>query len=57
MLHLVHSDNKLLSRILASLSAICEEINKLVEEAKGYYKIFVYYEEGIVIINEKKYKY
>lgn len=43
----MHSDNKLLSRILASLCAICEEINKLVEEAKGYYTVFVYYDEGI----------
>ncbi|RZC39896.1 WASH complex subunit 7, partial [Asbolus verrucosus] len=37
LLHLVHSDNKLLSRILASLSSICEEINLLVEEARSYY--------------------
>ncbi|KAJ3639981.1 hypothetical protein Zmor_003307 [Zophobas morio] len=46
LLHLVHSDNKLLSRILASLAAVCEEINLLVEEARGYYSIFVFYGEG-----------
>jgi hypothetical protein len=46
LLHLVHSDHKLLSRILASLSSICEEINLLVEEARGYYAIFVFYGEG-----------
>ncbi|XP_044257014.1 uncharacterized protein LOC123006534 isoform X2 [Tribolium madens] len=49
LLHLVHSDNKLLSRILASLAAVCEEINTLVEEARSYYPVFVFYGEGAIM--------
>ncbi|CAH0562284.1 unnamed protein product [Brassicogethes aeneus] len=43
ILHLVHSDNKILSKILASLASICEEINFLVKESDGLYKEFVMY--------------
>ncbi|XP_019865702.2 WASH complex subunit 4 [Aethina tumida] len=48
ILHLVHSDNKILSKILGSLAAICEEINLLAKESESLYNDFVLYgnEEG-----------
>lgn len=47
LLQLVNSDNKLLSRILASLAAICNEIYFLCTEVKEkFYTKFLYYGEG-----------
>lgn len=48
ILHLVHSDNKILSKILGSLAAICEEINLLAKESESLYNDFVLYgNEGV----------
>lgn len=48
LLQLVHSDNKLLSRILASLASLCSEINFMVDEAKNkYFTKFIFYGEGL----------
>lgn len=47
LLDLVHSDNKLLSRILISLASVCNEINLLVEEVKeDFCPAFLFYGEG-----------
>lgn len=45
--HLVHSDNKILSRILATLGGMCQEIGMLVIEAEKLYPSFVLYEDSI----------
>ncbi|CAG9826231.1 unnamed protein product [Diabrotica balteata] len=45
--YLVHSDNKILSRILATLGGICNEISELVSEAETLYQPFVLYEDSI----------
>ncbi|XP_017774275.1 PREDICTED: WASH complex subunit 7 [Nicrophorus vespilloides] len=45
LLKLVHSDNKLLSRILVSLSSICNEVNLLTAEADKLFNVFIYYGE------------
>jgi len=44
LLQLIHSDNKLLTRIFISLMSICEEINGLVDEAKEFYDVFINYD-------------
>lgn len=45
ILHLSHSDNKTLSKILCTLGAICQEIELLKGEAKDLYQPFIIYVE------------
>lgn len=50
LLDLVHSDNKLLSRIFVSLASVCHEIYLLVSEVKDKFcSIFLFYGEGKLI--------
>lgn len=55
MLDLVKSDNKLLSRLLVSLAAICDEVSLLVSEARNdFYISIVGYEEGTSVYDKSK---
>ncbi|GJQ84460.1 hypothetical protein Trydic_g21021 [Trypoxylus dichotomus] len=45
LLQLIHSDNKLLTRIFISLASICNEISTLTKEAKEFYNILMFYDE------------
>ncbi|KAK4871515.1 hypothetical protein RN001_015639 [Aquatica leii] len=46
LLELIQSDNKLLSRILVSLGALCEELSLLINEVyNNYYVSFIFYGE------------
>ncbi|KAG5896826.1 hypothetical protein JTB14_032067 [Gonioctena quinquepunctata] len=44
---LVHSDNKMLSRIIASLGGVCNEMNLLVSDAETLYPHFILYENTV----------
>ncbi|CAG9854952.1 unnamed protein product [Phyllotreta striolata] len=52
--HLVHSDNKILSRILATLGGMCEEMMTLIKEAEDIYPSFVMYEDSLHKISRHK---
>ncbi|KAL3289445.1 hypothetical protein HHI36_022869 [Cryptolaemus montrouzieri] len=43
ILYLVSSDNKLLSKMLASLASLCHEMNMIVKEAEELYNKFIFY--------------
>ncbi|XP_023014098.2 strumpellin and WASH-interacting protein [Leptinotarsa decemlineata] len=45
--HLVHSDNKMLSRIIASLGGVCNEMNMLVEDAEVLFPHFILYGNSV----------
>lgn len=46
LLELIHSDNKLLSKLLVSIASLCEEVSLLVTEAKdNYYTPLIAYDE------------
>ncbi|XP_056631164.1 WASH complex subunit 4 [Diorhabda sublineata] len=43
--HLIYSDNKILSRILATLGGLCDEMSTLISEVDELYAPFVLYED------------
>ncbi|XP_022901254.1 WASH complex subunit 4 [Onthophagus taurus] len=45
LLQLIHSDNKILTKIFVSLLSVCQEINLLTDEAQEFYEHFILYEE------------
>ncbi|XP_066158380.1 WASH complex subunit 4 isoform X1 [Euwallacea fornicatus] len=47
ILHLTHSDNGTLSRILSTLGGMCQEIEYLKQEAEELYPSLLYYEEEV----------
>ncbi|KAF7268514.1 hypothetical protein GWI33_018392 [Rhynchophorus ferrugineus] len=55
VLHLTHSDNKTLSKILCTLAGICQEIELLKRDAIELYKPFLYF-EGSFNKNEENLK-
>lgn len=47
LLHLVETDNKILSKVLSVFAALCSEVNLLTREARvSFYDSILYYGEG-----------